>query len=394
MHKKYINLFYIIAAITLLASLFSCKSNHHVETNAPDIRTIENHFFTMDFTTNSYELSDLEAIFFTTFPHADPTEGDVVYDRQKWQNENIVELKNGDGLYLYLKKRKNDSKFDSFRLTSKSYYNLSEQTPEILFVYKGAFPSSKGIWPAWWLNGSKEDSWTYKKDGVVETDKDLDKLSGIGNYYDTPSSVNATDWPGAGEIDIIETINGDNIIHNTLHTCPQMCDSEWNSDGEIINCANALVNDINHGCSGKPYKVSSPEGTFACLWEKGKIKFFYWTSDMDVRSLGGPLSEKPIPDQWKGDVLKNEVKLMETECECESELHQEWQCENCSSSNTCEFRNMKMIFNATLCGKWAGNEFDDTNNSLNNCREYINSNGQTKIDNQFMKIEYVSVRKL
>ena len=226
------------------------------------------------------------------------------------------------------------------------------------------------------------------------SDADLDKLSGKGHFYDTPSAVNGTDWPGSGEIDIIETINGDNIIHNTIHTCPQMCDSEWNGDGKIINCANAKESDPNAGCSGKPYTVDSHEGTFACLWEKTTIKFYYWTPDQDVRADGGPLTSKPDPDQWTGDVLKNEVHLLETESECNEKIHQEWQCKNCESSNTCSFKNMKMIFNITLCGLWAGEKFDTTENSQKNCQNYIFGEGKDKIHNQFYKIEYVSVSKI
>ena len=55
---------------------------------------------------------------------------------------------------------------------------------------------------------------------------------------------------------------------------------------------------------------------------------------------------------------------------------------------------MKMIFNATLCGKWAGNKFDDTENSFQNCKAYIFGEGKETINNQFMKIEYVSVSKI
>jgi hypothetical protein len=53
-----------------------------------------------------------------------------------------------------------------------------------------------------------------------------------------------------------------------------------------------------------------------------------------------------------------------------------------------------MIFNITLCGIWAGYQFDETNNSLNNCKEYILGEGKESIDNQFIKIEYVSVSSL
>jgi len=380
----------ILIAVLIGVFLISCSENADQKAAALSIDSIENRFFKLDFVNNSYQLSDLENHFFTTFPHDDPTLGDVVYDRKKWINKDMMKLVNGDGLYLYIKSR-NDTLFDSFRLTTKAFYNLNENNQRMLFVFKGKMPSAKGVWPAWWLNGSKQDEWVYKNVDYVPNNADLNKYSGKGHFYDTPSEVNPTDWPAAGEIDIIETINGNNIIHNTIHTCPQMCDSEWNSDGIIINCANAKEGDPNAGCSGKPYKVDSVEGTFACLMEKNMIKFYYWTPEEYVRKDSGPLSENPKPELWGGDNLKNTVRLLETNAECNSELHQEWQCKSCKESNTCTFLNMKMIFNITLCGKWAGREFDNSDQPLKNCQDYILKQGKDKINNQYIKIEYISV---
>ncbi len=375
----------------IIFSFFIACTNSDQNIYAEKVKSIENRFFVLDFEYEKYELSQIESHFFTTFPHEDPTEGDVVYDRKKWVNKEMIQLINGEGLYLYVKDRQDNTWFDSVRLTSKPYYNLNQQIPKILFVFKGKLPSAKGVWPAWWLLGSKEDNWTYNMSDLVENDSDLDLYSGRGHFFDTPSAVNPTDWPGAGEIDIIETINGDNIVHNTIHTCPQMCDSEWNNSGVIVNCANARPGDLNAGCSGKPYKVQSVEGTFACLWERDTIKFFYWTPEDDVRKNNGPLSKNPKPDKWGKEFIKNEVQLLETDVECNHHLHQEWQCKNCESSTSCVFPNMKMIFNITLCGKWAGNMFDDSDQSLENCQKYIFAEGKDKINNQFIKIEFVSV---
>jgi hypothetical protein len=384
---KILNLLIIIFEVVFI---FSCSENSSQNTLDAKINSIENRFFRLDFVNNTYEMSELKDHFFTTFPHDDPTEGDVIYDRKKWINKDMIKVKRGDGLYLYIKDRKDNTWFDSVRLTSKPYYNLNEKIQKILFVFKGKLPSAKGVWPAWWLLGSKEDNWTYNNSDSIENDSGLDQYSGRGHFYDTPTAVNPTDWPGAGEIDIIETINGDNIIHNTIHTCPQMCDSDWNNSGVIINCANAKPGDLNAGCSGMPYSVKSVEGTFACLWEKNTIKFFYWTPEEDVRKNNGPLSHHPIPNQWGAENLKNEVRLLETDVECNQNLHQEWQCNNCKSSTSCVFPNMKMIFNITLCGKWAGNMFDDSENSLENCQKYIITEGKDEINNQYIKIEYVS----
>jgi hypothetical protein len=354
----------------------------------------ENYFFTLDFNNQKYDFSEVEKYFFTTFPHNDPTLGDVVYDRMKWVNKDIIKLSNYDGLYGFIKNRNDTLGFDSFRFTSKPYYNLNDDVQKILFVFKGKFPSEKGVWPAWWLNGSRQEEWLYKKNNNSVSDESLDKYSDSGQFYDTPSPVNCTDWPSAGEVDIIETINGNNIIHNTIHTCPQMCESEWNYDDIIINCANATLSDPNSGCSGKAYRVNSLEGTFACLWENNSIRFFYWEPQADVKSDSGPLSKSPKPETWSRSFLKNHVRLLETSTECDEESHKDWQCETCRGMNKCEFKNLKMIFNITLCGIWAGYQFDETNNSLNNCKEFVFDEGIKSIDNQFIKIEYISVSNL
>ncbi|MCB0298613.1 MAG: hypothetical protein KDE52_01075 [Calditrichaeota bacterium] len=361
---------------------------------APSMTKAENYFFKLDFLKNSYEIADIENLFFTTFPHDDPTVGDVVYDRKMWQNDDMLRLENGDGLYLFIKERSDDVLFDSFRMTSKAFYNLNDENQRVLFVFKGKMPSVNGVWPAWWLNGSRQPEWTYQHSGQIATDAELDGYSGKGHFYDTPSAVNSTDWPAAGELDIIETINGENIIHNTLHTCPQMCDARWNDDPEISNCANAKNGDPNAGCSGKPYKVDAVEGTFACIWEQQTIRFYYWTPAEDVRKSGGPLSENPQPEQWNGENLKNTVYLLETDATCDNEAHQEWQCNSCSESNTCSFVNMKMIFNITLCGKWAGAKFDESDTPVKNCQSYISGEGRENIHNEFIKIEYVGVFNL
>ncbi len=387
---KYFNKILILLFLTLVG----CQADKVLNQFDKEKVNYENQFFSLDLTAQNVDIAEFRNHFFTTFPHDDPTLGDVVYDRAKWTSKDMIKTDKNNGLYSYVKFREDSTGFDSFRYTTKSFYNLNDEINKILFVFKGKLPSAKGMWPAWWLNGSNENEWTYSDGIPALTDEILDRYSGVGNYYDTPSSVNATDWPSAGEIDIIENINGEMFVHNTIHTCPQMCDSEWNNDGIIINCANAKPNDVNPGCSGKKYEIKSLEGTFACLWEKEFIRFYYWEPEINVKENEGPLSSNPNPKLWNKSNLKNSVRLLETDEECTDNFHQSWQCENCSKSDKCKFQNIKMIFNVTLCGAWAGNEFDSTSNSFNNCNDYIRGEGKGIIDNQFMRIEYVSVKKL
>jgi hypothetical protein len=377
-----------------LSTMISCHGKQNKQDNSVNIDSIENKTFTLDFKNDNVDMANIENFFFTTFPHNDPTRGDVVYDRQKWINANMIKLIQNEGLYLYIKQRNGDNRFDSVRMTSKVFYNINENMKGLLFIFKGTLPSNKGIWPAWWLNGSRQDQWLYREKGRIANDNELDAYSGIGHFYDTPSPVNSTDWPSAGEIDIIETINGDHLIHNTIHTCPNMCDTTWNKATNLINCANAKPGvDPNPGCSGTPFYSVNAEGTFVCFWKEHSIQYYYWEPDAPVRKKGGPLSPNPDPMQWKNQ-LKNEVFLHNTSMECDAAVHQEWQCKTCEKANRCKFKNMKMIFNITLCGTWAGNQFDKSPQALQNCKSYINNEGKNKINDQFMKIEYISVKKI
>ncbi len=354
----------------------------------------ENRFYIMDFSASNYTMEEVKKQFFTTFPHSDPTQGDVVYDQSKWINSHMIDVKDRDALYLKIKDRGDERMFDSVRLTSKAYYNLTEHTSRILFVYKGRFPSANGIWPAWWLNGGSEDEWLYKNHKKMPTDKDLAAYSDRGPFYQTPSPVNTNDWPSSGELDIIETINGHKLVHNTLHTCPQMYDSIWNDSSKPLNCANPKDGDPNSGCSGKPYAVKKMEGTFAAIWEKNSIEFYYWLPDELVRAKGGPLSAQPDPASWQATHLKNKVALIKPDVKCEDEKHRPWQCEKCKNSSNNSFRNLKMIFNTTICGIWAGTKFDNTLNSMSNCQNFVFSDGKKRINSEYIKIEYISVSSI
>jgi hypothetical protein len=368
----------------------ACKP---VRQNKPveQVPAYENHFFTLDFEKHTVSMESFRTHFFTNFPHLDPTQGTVVYDQSVWKNDDLLRIAEQEGLFATIRDRGDSLGFDSHRFTSKSYFNLNDTTRRILFVFKGSLPQAKGMWPAWWLNGSREKPWLYQDSMPILEDPGLSRFSGVGMPYNTQSAVNNTDWPAAGEIDIIENINAETIVHNTLHTCPQMCDSEWNSDGKRINCANAIPgDDVNKGCSGQPYTVDKLAGTFACLWEAESIRFYHWPEGSSVRDEGGPLSQQPDPARWTGLPLKNTVRLLTSNTPCTDTLHQDWQCRSCAGRDQCIFKNMKMVFNVTFCGIWAGTHFDATENAWDNCREYILGEGRETIDKQYMKIEYVS----
>jgi len=91
-------------------------------------------------------------------------------------------------------------------------------------------PMGAGIWPAFWMMGA---------------------------------NVNTVNWPTCGEIDIMEHVNGDNIIYGTMH---------WNNGGHVSWGANTTT-------TAESYHV------YAVEWDTGSIRWYvdnelYLTGDI------------------------------------------------------------------------------------------------------------------
>ena len=87
-----------------------------------------------------------------------------------------------DGI-LHIRANKEDfegSKYTSARMITKGKFSFTYGTVEARI----ALPVGKGIWPAFWLLGQ---------------------------------NIDAVSWPACGEIDIIETVNSENIVYGTNH---------------------------------------------------------------------------------------------------------------------------------------------------------------------------------
>ena len=87
-----------------------------------------------------------------------------------------------DGI-LHIRANKEDfegSKYTSARMITKDKFSFTYGTVEARI----ALPVGKGIWPAFWLLGQ---------------------------------NIDAVSWPACGEIDIIETVNSENIVYGTNH---------------------------------------------------------------------------------------------------------------------------------------------------------------------------------
>jgi len=81
MSNKLHKLIHLFITINVMVLAFSCSENGDQKKLAITIDSIENRFFKLDFEKNTYEMSDVENYFYTTFPHDDPTQGDVEWGR-------------------------------------------------------------------------------------------------------------------------------------------------------------------------------------------------------------------------------------------------------------------------------------------------------------------------
>ncbi len=139
-------------------------------------------------------------------------------------------------------------KYTSARMLTKDKFAFTYGTVEARI----ALPTGKGIWPAFWMLG-----------------QNIDEVS----------------WPACGEIDIIETINDENIVYGTHH---------WQSNG----------NHASYGNNTKDYYGTSKElditqfHTYKMVWNEKLIamyvdEFKYQKIDIESTKDGLEAFHKP-----------------------------------------------------------------------------------------------------
>ena len=155
-----------------------------------------------------------------------------------------------DGV-LHIRAQKEDyegQKYTSARMLTKGKFAFKYGTVEARI----ALPTGKGIWPAFWMLG-----------------QNIDEVS----------------WPACGEIDIIETINDENIVYGTHH---------WQYNG----------NHATYGNNTKDYYGTSKElditqfHTFKMVWNEKLIamyvdEFKYQEIDIESAKDGLEAFHKP-----------------------------------------------------------------------------------------------------
>ncbi|KAF0316464.1 beta-1,3-endoglucanase [Colletotrichum asianum] len=209
-------------------------------------------FFTSDYSTGDYN-------------DVDPTSGYVNYQSaENAQAQGLLKIVDGD-LYLGVD---STTTLDpagvgrsSVRIESKSKYQKG------LFVADFShFPKPTcGAWPAFWTVGSP--------------------------------------WPAAGEIDIVETWNLDNVNKVVIHTDGDIGECRINGTGMTgtvskPNCANyAAGQSDNEGCAGLDSSApfgSAEGGVYAMEWTDTAIKVWGFTH----ANVPADIANNPNPDNW------------------------------------------------------------------------------------------------
>jgi len=279
-------------------------------------------------------------------------------------------------------------------------------------------PVGCGVWPALWLNGfiaapdqyHQNDTYpTYKDDmqklanttiGTSESYshicKDNDGLDGRKDPHLSKFAgrdIYPMEWPGGGEVDIIEQVNFSSSNKISMHGGPNcevifgspdrklrsICRAKVCKSSEmdvVINreknrpsCPKRTENssiDIENGF-GQPFN-DNKGGVYVTHWiPKEKIRVWFYPrelfSEEYLKRSGGPLSDNPDPNIWGiGNIEKLSVSKYRTTLIATYILN-----DSNAIVDGCDINFQGIIINITLGGGWGGN-------MPNYCYSKINKN--------------------
>lgn len=137
-------------------------------------------------------------------------------------------INNGNLIIIAKQESYGGSNYTSARMNTKGLHSWTYGKIEARIK----LPIGQGLWPAFWM---------------------------LGRNIDT------VNWPQCGEIDIMEHINNDSLIHGTMH---------WNNGGHIMYGGDTL-------CNVSQYHIYSVE------WDQNSIKWFIDSSQYLEGNIAG-----------------------------------------------------------------------------------------------------------
>lgn len=261
--------------------------------------------------------------FFNFYTGDDPTNGFVNYvDQNSAESSGLVKTLDSGSVYIGVDHEKSISASakgrDSVRIGSKKYYDQSLVIADIAHM-----PGSVcGSWPAFWSVGKE--------------------------------------WPGDGEIDIIEGVNlqdHNEIVMHTAGTC-SITDSGMSGSVNATGCGEDLgtvgcVIEGEQGSYGTSFNKQGG-GVYAMEWTEEHVKIWFFprakipksitSGDPDVSQFGTPMA------------------LVQ---------------DGCDVANS--FKSQSFVFDVTFCGDWAGGVFGESgcpmtsSDSFQSCHNYVAS---------------------
>lgn len=273
-----------------------------------------------------------EAFFqsFEFFTDKDPTNGHVIYETlEKANTTSLAGFMDGGNATkaVYMGVDTTSEAPDgrgSVRVSSAKSYQHALVVADIVHM-----PSVCGTWPAFWMLGD--------------------------------------DWPNNGEIDIVEGVNNQPSNQMTLHTSsgPRITKATKNDifTGELVteDCdVNAPNQSKNAGCAiadtsnltfGNNFNTNGG-GVYATEWTSSAIKIWFFPRGKFPSDIA---SASPSPSENWGpptSVFSGGFNMDD------------------------HFKNLKIVFDTTFCGDWAGNTWNTSEcaSLAPTCEEYVSNN--------------------
>lgn len=278
------------------------------------------------------------------FTDSDPTHGTVQYVNQGIaQSANLTSINAAGNAIMRVDTTPQVSgNRQSVRITTSYTY-----TGGLVLLDSVHMPTGCGTWPAFWSNGPN--------------------------------------WPAGGEIDIVEGVNTNTENQATIHTNPGCTLPSSNSQtlgisGTVTggtNCAAAESN--NAGCGiiatqSNTYGVgfnNNGGGVYAMQWVNSGISVYFFPRNAIPSDI---TSGAPQPSTWGTPMAF-------------------WPSSTCNPNTF--FNSHSAIFDTTLCGDWAGNQWSGCAQSTGaaTCSEYVQNNGGA-FSEAYWEVSYVKIFQL